>query len=245
MKKILNIATALVLVSFGNIAKGQIKGNQAFNGSNIPASSAFIDASVTNSINGDNLGKGLIFPRADLTKLNLANQGTLYNTGNNPNRFDGMVVYNTTVGNTPASGSGIGNQPITAGFYYFSNPGSPTVLTGGKWIAIGGAPVSPVVNIGTSETATNTQIAGAQVYAIKGTFTANGTSTAVTIAAPTGITSMYGITIFKTSGTGNKVVYSKDLYSYNSTSGAAVTGSPSISVVYPADTYDYILEYLK
>ena len=47
-------------------------------------------------------------------------------------------------------------------------------------------------------------------------------------------------------GTGNKVVYSRDLYSYNiGTTSNAVTGSPSMSVVYPADTYDYVLEYIK
>lgn len=247
MKKILNIATSLATICFANLAQGQIKGNQPFNGSSIPASTAFIDASTTNSVNGDNLGKGLIFPRADLTKLTLANQGALYNPGNNPNRFDGMIVYNTAVGTTPETGSGIGKQPVVEGFYYFSNAGSPGNLTGGKWIPIAGTSVSPVVNIDTAETATNTQIAGSQVYARKGTFTTTGTTTAITLPILENNASLYSITIFKKSATGNgaKKVYAKDLYSYDPATGAAVTGSPIISVVYPKDTYDYVMEYLK
>jgi hypothetical protein len=45
--------------------------------------------------------------------------------------------------------------------------------------------------------ATNTLVDGNPVYAYKGQFTTTGSSTAVTLAVPTGLTSMYGITIFK------------------------------------------------
>ncbi|WP_306619088.1 hypothetical protein [Chryseobacterium ginsenosidimutans] len=165
---------------------------------------------------------------------------------NFPTAYDGMIVYNSATGTTPASGSGIGGQTVSPGFYYFSNPtggsGNAYASSTGQWLSMGG---NPKFNVTSTETATNTQVNGAQVYAIKGQFTATGSSTAVTIAPPTGMTSLYGITIFKTAGTGNKVVYSKELYSYDSSNGAAITGSPSMSVVYPADTYDYVIEYLK
>lgn len=247
MKTTINIAITLVTLGFTNIAQAQIKGNQLFNGANIPSSSAFIDASVTNSINDPNYGKGMIFPRADLTKLVLANQGTLYNTGNNPNRFDGMIVYNTTTGTTPTTGSGVGNQAITAGFYYFSNPGNPTNLSGGRWIPFTGAAVNTKVNItDNTATITNLQFNGKDVMMQKGTFTTNGTTTAptaysskVTIPAAG---SVYRVTIFK-AGTG--MVYSNGVYSYDNTTGNIITGSPSISVVYPAGTYDYTVEYIN
>lgn len=244
MKNLKYIVITLIISSIGNSLSAQIKGNQPYSGSSIPASSAFLDASVTNTINNANLGKGLIFPRADLTQLVLSNQGTLYNASNNPNRFDGMIVYNTTPGTTPATGSGVGGQAVVAGYYYFSNPGRTTSTANGEWLPLKGGASNAGVNILTSETLTNTSINNAQIYAVKGTFTASGASTAVNIPSPNGMTGMYGITIYKT---GSSTVYSRDLYSYTlgTTAGNAVTGSQSMSVVYPAGTYDYVLEYLK
>ncbi|BEV04133.1 hypothetical protein [Chryseobacterium gambrini] len=242
MKNFKYLAVAILVFSLGNTLSAQIKANQLVNDNAIPVSSAFMDASVTASVNNINQGKGLIFPRADLTQLVLANQGTLYNTGNNPNRFDGMIVFNTATGTTPASGSGIGGQTVSPGFYYFSNPGTTSTLANGRWIAVG---ADTKYNMTTTEIPTAIQVEGAQVYGIKGQFTTTGTSTSVTIPAPAGMTSLYGITIYKKSGTGNKVVYSKELYSYDVTTGAAITGSQSMSVVYPQDTYDYVLEYFK
>lgn len=239
------IATSLL----GTKVSAQVKGNQTLGNSSINLSTAFFDASSSTLWNGaspgaTNVGKGFLFPRTDLTSLVLTNNGS-YLASNNPNRFDGIIVYNVGTGTTPATGSGIGNQTVSPGFYYFSNPGSPTSPATGQWLPMGGG--SPKFNVtnAAAGTATNTLVDGNQVYAIKGQFTTTGSSTAVNIPVPSGFTSLYGITIFKTSGTGNKVVYARDLYSYDSTSGAAVTGSPNMSVVYPADTYDYVLEYIK
>ncbi|WP_344824800.1 hypothetical protein [Chryseobacterium ginsenosidimutans] len=171
---------------------------------------------------------------------------------NFPTGFDGMIVYNTGTGNTL---TGTDNpsvaSSVTPGFYYFSNPivaGSVTgsaAVTTGRWLPLGASAKFNVVNNAAAGVATNTQVDGAPVYAYKGQFTTTGSSTAVTLAVPSGLTAMYGITIFKKASSGNKVVFSKELYSYDSTSGAAITGSPSMSVVYPADTYDYIIEYFK
>ncbi|REC49590.1 hypothetical protein [Chryseobacterium pennipullorum] len=244
----LGLACTIFAFAIGSNTQAQMKANQTIANASINNSTAFLDASSSGTWNASTtLGKGMLFPRTDLTKLVLTNNGG-YLAGNNPNRFDGIIVYNTTTGTTPGTGSGIGNQSVTPGFYYFSNPGTPNSVATGQWIAVG---ASPKVTIGTAETITNTIVnvspgVDKQVYAIKGTFTASGTSTTVSIPSPTGMTSLYGITIYKTSGTGNKVVYSRDLYSYNvGTNNNAVTGSPSMSVVYPADNYDYVLEYIK
>lgn len=244
MKNTFLLIPCLVAALFGSKVSAQVKGNQTLGNSSINLSTAFFDASSSTLWNGanpgaTNVGKGFLFPRADLRTLVLTNNGT-YLASNNPNRFDGIIVYNTASGVTPATGSGIGNQTVTPGFYYFSNPGSPTTTATGQWLPLGGTP--PKVNVLTTETVTNTLVNNAQVYAIKGQFTASGTSTGVTIPAPAGITAMYAITIYKA---GTNTVYDRSLYSYDTTSGNAVTGSPNMSVVYPNGTYDYVLEYLK
>ncbi|GAA5086342.1 hypothetical protein GCM10023210_08080 [Chryseobacterium ginsengisoli] len=247
MKKynFLKAGLALVVALAFNNTQAQLKANQTLANASINSSTAFLDASSSTIWNASaTLGKGILFPRADLTQLTLTNNGS-YLTANNPNRFDGLIVYNTGTGNTPAANSGIGGQAVVPGYYYFSNPGSPTATTTGQWLPVGGNPKFNVVNGAAAGVATNTQVDGNPVYAYKGQFTTTGSSTAVTLTVPTGLTSMYGITIFKKAATGNKVVFSKELYSFDSSNGAAITGSPSMSVVYPADTYDYIIEYFK
>lgn len=237
--KFLNIFGGLLLFA-GINANAQVLTN-----SNVvtalTSSNYFMDASNFEGLANQSYGRGLGFPRTNLTTYQfdtapMDNDVTLSN-------FDGMVVYNSATGNT-VTGQGIVTA-VTRGFYYFSNPGNPGNITNGRWLPIGADAKFNVVNGAAAGVATNTLVDGAPVYAYKGQFTTTGSSTAVTITPPTGITSMYGITIFKKAATGNKVVFSKELYSYNSTNGAAITGSPSMSVVYPADTYDYIIEYFK
>ena len=244
MKNIFKSVVVFSLVLFGlNTVSAQVSSNGTVVNNSVNEN-PFFDASTNfdtaSTGTPNNVGKGLYFPTTNLTTwtFKTANMdGVTY-----PTAFDGMIVYNSATGNT-VSGQGV-QVSVAPGFYYFSNPGQSTSITNGRWLPLGGS--SPKVDVKTTETVTNTLVNGAQVYAIKGSFVANGTSTTVSIPSPTGMTSMYGITIYKTAGTGNKVVYSRDLYSYNvGATNNAVTGSPSISVVYPADTYDYVLEYLK
>lgn len=216
---------------------------------NVANSNAFFDASTnfdTSSSSSNSIGKGLVFPDTNLNQFRfdmaLADGITF------PSYFNGMLVYNTATGTTADPLLTTQTTDLVPGWYYFSNPNGLAngSVTAGRWLPVGGNPKFNVVNNTLAGTATNTQIDNAQVYAYKGQFTTNGSSTAVTLAVPTGISSVYGITIFKRAGgTGNKVVFSKELYSYNAGTGAAITGSPSMSVVYPADTYDYIIEYFK
>lgn len=228
--------SALVLLALGIFSNAQIKTNNTINAT-IGGESVFLDASSFPASN--NLGKGLSVPRTNLTTFTFVTPVT--NALKFPTAYDGMIVYNSVAGTTPATGSGIGGQTVGVGFYYFSNP-TPTPAfssASGQWLPLGGGGKE---NILTTETVTNRQVNNAQIYGIKGTFNANGTTTAVTIPAPAGITALYGITIYKA---GTNTVYSRELYSYDITNGSAVTGSPSMSVVYPNGTYDYVLEYLK
>ncbi|MBP2618051.1 hypothetical protein [Chryseobacterium jejuense] len=253
MKKIVLFSIFCFLSS--NLSFAQIATNQQ-TVATITDENAFLDASSNfdESANSSNtIGKGLVYPRTNLTTWVFKTDNV--DGINFPTGFDGMIVYNTGTGNTLTGA----NNPSTVstvapGFYYFSNPiaaGSATgsaAVTTGRWLPLGGA-VSPKVTIGTAETTTNTLVnvspgVDKQVYAIKGSFVASGTSTAVNIPAPSGMTTMYAITIYKS---GSGVVYDRSLYSYNvvTTAGNAITGSPSMSVVYPNGTYDYVLEYLK
>ncbi|MDR6923471.1 MULTISPECIES: hypothetical protein [Chryseobacterium] len=222
----------------------QIKSNNVISNT-IPGQSAFLDASAPLFNGSVGNGKGIVFPRTNLTTFVFTTQTT--NAGVFPTAYDGMIVYNSATGNTPSSGSGVGGQAVTPGYYYFSNPtggaANSYATSTGRWLPIAG---DPKVNITTAETLTNTSIAASPVYARKGTFSANGTSTAPTfpsgaiVIPSTG--SLYRITIFQ-AGTNN--VYANSVYSYDKTTGNFVTGAPSMSVVYPSGSYDYIVEYTK
>ena len=215
--------------------------NPAVNNSNV-----MIDGSTSFSNEagaGPNVGKGIVIPSVDLVNfefdLALADGFTF------PTYFDGMLVYNNATGNTLITGNRSSTvTAVTPGYYYFYNPSGATNgnVTGGVWRPIGGG--NAKFDVTAAETATNTLVANKQVYAIKGTFNATGSSTAVNIPAPTGMTALYGITIYKA---GTNTVYDRSLYSYTiaTTAGNAITGSPSMSVVYPSGTYDYVIEYLK
>ncbi|USL95273.1 hypothetical protein D1J36_008315 [Riemerella anatipestifer] len=134
----------LVALSINILSYAQIKTNKTVSQNVIPNQTAFLDASSTPQWNtSTNIGKGLVFPRTDLTQLN-----TLIATPNGvslayPNRLDGMIVYNTATGK-----SAIGNVDVTSGFYYYENKSN--TLSGGTWKPLGGT--SPITtNIYTAD----------------------------------------------------------------------------------------------
>ncbi|ANF51565.1 hypothetical protein A0O34_14090 [Chryseobacterium glaciei] len=205
----------------------------------------FLDASTNN--NGTvNDGKGLLFPTTNLTQFTFrldAADGL-----NFPSYFDGMIVFNTATGSTNDPALTTQTTGLARGFYYFSNPNWATTnsVSSGTWIPLGG---NPRFNVTTAETTTNTLVNSNQVYAKKGRFVASGTSTAPTsypdgaITVPaSGTAGIYRVTVFK-AGTGS--VFANGVYSYDISNGNLITGSPSMSVVYPAGTYDYVVEYTK
>lgn len=250
MKKIVLLSIFCFLSSN---AFSQIATNQS-TVATITDENPFLDASSNfdQSANSSNtIGKGLVYPRTDLTTWIFKTD--IVDGINFPTGFDGMIVYNTGTGTTL---TGTDNPSVASnvapGFYYFSNPmvagsatGSAAVATG-RWVPLGG---SGKVDVTTSETITNTLVNGNQVYAKKGTFTVSGTSTAPTSYAPAPITvpasataGIYRVTVYR-AGTGS--VFANGVYSYDITNGNLITGSPSMSVVYPAGTYDYVVEYTK
>jgi hypothetical protein len=94
---------------------------------NFDASGGFLDNS------------GMLYARTNLTSFTFS--------GTDDQGYDGLVVYNTTAGNTQATGAGVGNEAVTKGFYYFDNPngssfGLPT--SAGVWTPLGGGSSSAV-----------------------------------------------------------------------------------------------------
>ncbi|MFD0942061.1 hypothetical protein [Pedobacter boryungensis] len=117
----------------------QVRSNMYYFNNGAPNSTAFLDASSSPGWNNSSsFGKGLIFPRVDLTKLSsLAITGSVQ-ADNFPSLMDGMIVYNTAVGN-----SLIGNIAVSPGFYYYKN--SSNNLLGGVW-----SPLVSATNPGTN-----------------------------------------------------------------------------------------------
>jgi hypothetical protein len=253
MKNLANKFLAVMLMTAGaGLTFGQVRIVNSNANSAAANSSAFIDASSNNTTNPTgNIGKGLLFPRTDLTAFtSFSFASTTGIPTNYPTRFDGMIVYNTATGGV--AGVGATSEPLFPGFWYYENK-STTSVTGGTWKPIVSA-VPPKVNVVAAETATNTALNGSTVYARKGQFTTNGTSTSPTSYTPAGgfpiaasaTAGLYRITIYKTNAaTGVKTVFADGVYSYDTSNGTFITGSPSMSVVYPLDTYDYVVEYTK
>lgn len=234
MKNILKLSAFLILVS--SVANAQVATNLNTSPS-MTSTNYFIDASGFEGFASQSEGRGLGFPRTNLTAFTFdtsAIDNLLIVTD-----FDGMVVYNNATGNT-AAGQGVVTA-VTPGFYYFSNPGNPGSVTGGQWKPLGGG--SSSVDIKTTETVTTTKVNGAQIYGIKGSFTADGTTATVTIAVPSGMTGYYKITIFKGSTT---TIIGTSVRQFGlSGTGNVITGAGLFTEVYPAGTYDYVLEYFK
>jgi len=130
---IVNLKNILVIILLILTIKvnSQVRIINSINNSVALNSSAFIDASSNNSINNStNLGKGLLYPRTDLTTfLNFG--GSPIGIGSSyPTRFDGLLVYNTGTGNTLASAADA-IVAVTPGFWYYDN--KSTTLKGGTW----------------------------------------------------------------------------------------------------------------
>ncbi|THV59380.1 hypothetical protein EK417_11155 [Chryseobacterium candidae] len=125
----------LVLVSFFShaqvLSNGQIQ--NAFTDSNV-----FLDASTNYDpdICASNIvGKGLLFPRTDLTKWSFTGKlGDLIF----PSAYDGMIVYNTGTGLTPTGNNNTNKSTrVFPGFYYFFNPSASNNINNGVWKPIG------------------------------------------------------------------------------------------------------------
>jgi uncharacterized protein (TIGR02145 family) len=129
MKKTLLL---LSLISFSSIITAQVKVNQNAANSAINTSSAFMDASSSPLWNGTtNQGKGILYPRVDLVNYTAMSHAGPFNASNNPNYFDGLLVFNTATGL-----AGIGADSVFPGYYYYRN--TTTAANGGHWLSLRG-----------------------------------------------------------------------------------------------------------
>jgi uncharacterized protein (TIGR02145 family) len=127
MKNIVLIIAIVVFESGLNAQVRQSNGNALGAASN---SSAFFDASSTPTWNSStNIGKGMIFPRVDLSLFTSFSFTGSIVPSNYPSRFDGFVVYNTKVGGV--AGVGVTEGTLTRGFWYYDN--DATTVNGGTW----------------------------------------------------------------------------------------------------------------
>lgn len=241
--------TAFMLV-VNTVSIAQVRIVNSLSNTTALNSSAFIDASSNVTTNATtNIGKGLVYPRMDLTKF-VSFSGTPVGLGASyPGRYDGMQVYNTGTGKTLSSAS-TNIVDVVPGFWYYNNKSAS--VTGGTWTEIGNV----LKNITTeTEVATAFSVDGFAVYATKGTFITDGTTATTTIVPPPGITGVYRITIYKTEvssdlSTLNNLIsrrLSSEVYEFNLSLpfNNVVTGNYPFSEVYPAGTYNYTLEYFK
>ncbi|WP_161531785.1 hypothetical protein [Riemerella anatipestifer] len=132
-KNILTISALLLsIMAFSQINVGS-------DANTTPNKNAFLDASGFTETSLPSLGKGLNFPRTNLTTfafdISDLGQYQYFKTG-----FDGMVVYNTATGKTGTNTATQGQQvDVTPGFYYFANPNATedtTDVSTGKWVRL-------------------------------------------------------------------------------------------------------------
>lgn len=240
MKK--NIYIILALLTFSSI-KAQVK-VQSNPDPVISTQNPFLDASSYTDGWDASQAKGLLFPQVDLTTFQL--NAAAVDEFMFPTAYDGMIVYNIRTGNT-SDGALNAQSEVKPGFYYFHNPQGKGLVTSGitgnatvaqgKWIPLG---TGGSVEIKTAPSVIG-KIGGADLYAVKGSFTVNATDGAkVTINFPSGLSSIYSIKIYDSA---TKKLVASSLSSYDVASNKAVTGMGNISIPLPVATYDYVLEY--
>ncbi|UZT98062.1 hypothetical protein ODZ84_00390 [Chryseobacterium fluminis] len=111
-------------------------------------SSAFIDASSNTTYNSSsNVGKGLLFPRTDLTGFTSFGGGVTGIPTSFPSRYDGLIVYNTSTSGVAGIGSTEGT--LTAGYWYYDN--KSTTINGGTWRPLSKMPVQTVTGDQTAD----------------------------------------------------------------------------------------------
>lgn len=254
-----HIHTLVITIATVLITQAQIRISNSAALLNAPSSSAFIDASSTApySLDGNNLGKGLLFPSVDLSKFTKFGGGPFGGTTSYSSFYDGMIVYNTNVGDVVGGSGAAGHTDgtLTYGYWYYDNPkieGQTRTVSTGIWksLSASGGDSKIIINEG-AENVTNIIIDGHPVYSYKGKFQMGpgfNTTARITLTdLPTGVktaTGVYSVTIFQGVGSG-KQYYANGVYSLDLANSTLVTGSPNISNRYPDGTYEYIIEYFK
>lgn len=246
MKKYIFCLAFLILVVFG--VEAQTRTNLNIDEGSINISTAFLDASSTVTWNNStNVGKGLNFPRTNLVNLVSMSSGASGIPNNNPNRFDGLVVYNTVTG--PA---GIGTTQVEPGFYYYSN--QTTNVNGGQWLPFSSGMGYEILEATTpaeltaNERAVPFTLFGDEVYtvAVHYTLAANGNSFDLSDVIPNNyIDKVYEIRVLSDDGVTNYDAGGGTYDTVNNTFSYGLSGTTFISVTVAAGDYKVELKYTK
>jgi hypothetical protein len=202
MKKIITLVS-LITINIISVAQ-----TRAIDGTplSVLTSSAFLDASSSSTYDATaNSAKGIVFPRVDLTTFTFL--GVTGTSSSFRNRYDGFIVYNTATSGVALAGATTGT--LTRGFWYYNNSAAGVgagTTTGGTWTPLVDGS-SLVKNVTSTEVALSTKVNGAQLYAINGTFTATGSSTAVSVTVPAGMTGYYTLVTYQSGKTFRKEIY--------------------------------------
>lgn len=211
--------------------------------SGAPTSLAFIDGSSSSTYNNvNNAGKGIIYPRTDLTSItSLFDSGSLGSASYNPNYYDGLVVFNTGIGAIPSNGMGSSTADVSPGFYYYRNTGNS--WNTGVWTPIGGEASSPKIHI-TENTPTETNLVTANTASEK-VISITGIADGITTHMDLGTTVLPKDTVVNfrkaiiCDSTGAQVLVATG--SYDSATNKFVTGNGMMNYCLPAGN-DYKVE---
>ncbi|WP_343644004.1 hypothetical protein [Chryseobacterium sp.] len=118
------------ILTVGCFASGQVRIANSTANQTAPNSSAFIDASSNTVFNSSaNIGKGLLFPRTDLTQFNAFGGSPIGVPTSYANFYDGFIVYNTAT--SGRAGVGATEGSLTPGYWYYDN--KTRTVNGGTW----------------------------------------------------------------------------------------------------------------
>jgi hypothetical protein len=231
MKKIF---LTLVFVFIISVSFGQIR---TFNttSATVSGQSVFLDASAGGFSNSENRGKGLAFPRTDLTTFTFVSQGNFLGF---PTGYDGMLIYNTATGISTVGGG----VSVTPGFYYFSNTSSSGSTSTGTWKPLG-SEGSPKIHI-TENTPTETNLVTANTATEK-VISITGTADGITTHIDLGTTVLPKDTVVNfrkaiiCDSNGTQVLVATG--SYDSATNKFVTGNGMMNYCLPAAN-DYKVE---
>ncbi|RNA61429.1 hypothetical protein D1631_05520 [Chryseobacterium nematophagum] len=122
----------LAMLIIGNLFYSQIRvvGNNPNPNQEMGNTSAFIDGSSQNDLNSTtNVGKGIAFPRTDLSVFTEFAGSTSGIPTSFPHYYDGLIVYN--IADSGVAGIGSTEGTLCRGFWYYENPSAN--LSGGTW----------------------------------------------------------------------------------------------------------------
>jgi hypothetical protein len=247
-----NIYLNILILSMITLSmNSQVRIGNSTSNSAAANSSAFIDASSNTGNNNTNFrGKGIVFPRTDLTQFTTFGGSPIGIGSSYPTRYDGFIVYNTATSGV----AGIGNTEgtLTKGFWYYDNPtptgGAPnnsSLINAGTWRPL--RPSRTVVNNNVSETGTVIENGNGPVseWVARLDGVANGTTTEIDLG--TNIIPANTVYEFRQAKIYDKLTGELLLVAtgrYDSATNVLVTGDAMVNKLLPAGTYAVELYFL-